>query len=65
MAANPNNVNYVLGGGTVLPRWVLGSVTEGTGAVDYFERGGTIVFQAAIQPVVTSTAGIIPVLGLY
>lgn len=56
MAANPNNFNYWLRNGSVLPPYTLGNVA-GTARFDYFERNGTIMFPAAIQPSGTYTKG--------
>lgn len=65
MSANPNNFNYWLRGGTVLPPYVRASA-QNTNNAQYFDRAGTVVFSAMIQiPVTGNTAGILPVLGLY
>ena len=49
MAANPNNLHYFLRGGTVLPTYATGNV-NGTADCQYFRRGGTVMFGAAILP---------------
>jgi len=56
VAANPNNVNYFLRGGTVWPQYVLGSVA-GTADTDYWIRDGVIQFPADIQPSTTTIDG--------
>ena len=48
MTANPNTLNYWLRDGTVLPPYMLGSVS-GTADLDYWVRDGTILFPAATQ----------------
>jgi len=65
MAADPNKLNYWIRGGTVLPPYVR-ATAQNTNNAQYFDRGGTVMFPAIIQiPVTGSTAGILPVLGLY
>ena len=49
MAANPNNLNYFLRGGSVLPTYAMGNV-DGTANMKYWRQGGGVAFQAAILP---------------